>query len=165
MTFSLVVAMSRGGVIGRQGGLPWRLPRDLKRFRHLTWANRSSWAARPTRPWAGPCRSGPTSSSPGKAISRRKVALSPGPRNRRSRWPGRRTCPEVMIIGGSEIYRAFLPLCDTIHLTVVKSEFAGDVTFPEKLLDSPEWEKIHEEEWPADARNPHDASYVVLRRR
>ncbi len=36
MTFSLIVAMSRTGVIGRQGGLPWRLPRDLKQFRHLT---------------------------------------------------------------------------------------------------------------------------------
>ena len=70
-----------------------------------------------------------------------------------------------MIIGGSQVYRAFLPLCDTVHLTVVKGDFIGEVTFPEQLLDSPEWEKIHEEEWPADARNPHDASYVILRRR
>ena len=74
-------------------------------------------------------------------------------------------CPEVMIIGGSQVYRAFLPLCDTVHLTVVNGDFIGEVTFPEQLLDSPEWEKIHEEQWFADARNPHDASYVVLRRR
>ena len=37
MKLSLVVAMSRDGLIGREGALPWRLPRDLKHFRQLTW--------------------------------------------------------------------------------------------------------------------------------
>ena len=37
MKLSLVVAMSRSGLIGSAGGLPWRLPRDLKHFRRLTW--------------------------------------------------------------------------------------------------------------------------------
>src|SRR4051812_42290706 len=33
---SLIVAMTRGGVIGRQGSLPWKLSADLKRFKSLT---------------------------------------------------------------------------------------------------------------------------------
>ncbi len=37
MNLALVVAMSRDGLIGREGALPWKLPRDLKHFRQLTW--------------------------------------------------------------------------------------------------------------------------------
>ena len=37
MKLALIVAMSRDGLIGREGALPWRLPRDLKHFRRLTW--------------------------------------------------------------------------------------------------------------------------------
>src|SRR6476659_7642980 len=33
---SLIVAMTRAGVIGRAGSLPWRLSADLKRFKSLT---------------------------------------------------------------------------------------------------------------------------------
>jgi len=40
--------------------------------------------------------------------------------------------------------------------------FTGDVFFPAAVLDSPEWDILHEERWPADAENPHDASYLVL---
>ena len=69
---------------------------------------------------------------------------------------------EAFIIGGSQVYEAFLPLKPTIHLTLVKGSFTGDVFFPEVLLDSPNWKVVHEEKWPADAENPHDASYLVL---
>ena len=41
---------------------------------------------------------------------------------------------EAMIIGGSEIYRAFLPRCGTIHLTLVEGSFEGDIFFPENPL-------------------------------
>ena len=37
MKLALIVAMSRDGLIGREGALPWSLPRDLKHFRRLTW--------------------------------------------------------------------------------------------------------------------------------
>jgi dihydrofolate reductase len=68
-----------------------------------------------------------------------------------------------LIIGGSQVYEAFLPLEPTIHLTLVEGAFTGDIFFPAAVLDSPEWEVLHEERWPADAENPHDASYLVLR--
>jgi hypothetical protein len=61
------------------------------------------------------------------------------------------------------VYEAFLPLEPTIHLTLVEGAFTGDVFFPAAVLDSPEWEVLHEEQWPADVENPHDATYLVLR--
>ena len=63
-----------------------------------------------------------------------------------------------MIIGGSEVYREFLPLGPTIHLTLVEGHFKGDVFFPAPILHSPDWQVIHEERWPADAANPHEAA-------
>ena len=70
-----------------------------------------------------------------------------------------------MIVGGGEVYRAFLPLCSKIHLTLVEGDFEGDAYFPVDLLGSPDWRTVHEERWEADERNPHDARYLVLMRR
>ena len=70
---------------------------------------------------------------------------------------------EAMIIGGSQVYEAFLPLQPTIHLTLVEGTFTGDVFFPVALLGSPAWAVLREEKWPADAENPHDARYLVLK--
>ncbi len=67
-----------------------------------------------------------------------------------------------MIIGGSQVYEAFLPLRPTIHLTLVEGAFTGDVFFPAVVFDSPAWQVLHEERWPADAENPHNARYLVL---
>jgi dihydrofolate reductase len=165
MRFSLVVAMSRGGVIGSQGGLPWRLPRDLKQFRQLT-LGKPIIMGRKTYESLGRPLPDRTNiiltrhedfQAEGCLVARTKEEAIARARQTNS--------PEVMIIGGSQVYRVFLPLCDTVHLTSVKSEVEGDVTFPEQLLDSPLWEKVHEEEWPADARNPHHATYFILQRR
>jgi dihydrofolate reductase len=67
-----------------------------------------------------------------------------------------------LIIGGSEVYREFLPVASTIHLTLVEGRFEGDVFFPAPLLHSPGWKVIHEERWPADAANLHEVTYMVL---
>ena len=71
----------------------------------------------------------------------------------------------AFIIGGSQVYEAFLPLGPTIHVTLVEGSFPGDTFFPAAVLDSPAWEVVHQERWPADAENPHDASYLILQPR
>ncbi len=165
MTFSLIVAMSRSGVIGRQGGLPWRLSRDLKWFRHLTLGKPIIMGRKTYETLGRPLPERTNIILTRQADFQAEGCLVARTKEQAIEIASETKSPEVMIIGGSQVYRAFLPLCDTVHLTVVKGDFIGDVTFPERLLDSPEWEKIHEEEWPADARNRHEASYVVLRRR
>jgi dihydrofolate reductase len=162
---SLIVAMSRGGLIGREGALPWRLPRDLKQFRHLTLGKPIIMGRKTFESLGRPLPERTNIILTRQDDFRAEGCLVARTKEQALELARKTNSPEVMIIGGSLIYRAFLPLCDTVHLTVVKSDFIGDVSFPERLLDSPDWEMIHEEDWPADTRNLHDASYYVLRRR
>lgn len=161
---SFVVAMSRSGLIGREGGLPWRLPRDLKHFRGLTWG-KPIIMGRKTHESIGRPLPGRTNI----VLTRRadyeaegcRVAGSVAEALDQARSTG---AEEAMVIGGAEVYRALLSHCETMYLTLVEGDFEGDVFFPGKPLDSPDWRIAHEESWPADEANPHDARYAVLER-
>jgi dihydrofolate reductase len=162
MDVSFVVAMTRDRVIGRDGALPWRLPRDLKHFRSLTWGKPMVMGRK-------------THESLGRALpGRLNIVLSRGefphpPEIQVARSieealdQARATgTDEVMVIGGGQVYEAFRPLCTRIHLTLVEGDFAGDTYFPFDPLD---WRTVHQERWDADDANPLDASYLVLERR
>lgn len=164
MKCSLVVAMSGDGLIGREGGLPWRLPRDLKHFKTLTWG-KPIVMGRKTHESLGRPLPGRTNI----VLTRQADYQAEGCRLARDRDEAlglaRGTgADEAMIIGGSEVFQAFLPLATTIYLTLVEGRFAGDVFFPTPIADAPGWRTVHEESWPADVKNPHDAVYRVLER-
>jgi dihydrofolate reductase len=157
--------MGQNGVIGQEGKLPWHLPGDLKRFRAITWGKpiimgrktfESLGRALPgrtnivlTRKSGYRAEGGRAAYSPSEALS---LAASIG-------------ATEVVVIGGSEVFRQLLPRCDKVYLTIVEGTFEGDVFMPVNLLDSPDWEVIHEERHPADARNPFGTRYRILLRR
>lgn len=69
---------------------------------------------------------------------------------------------EAMIIGGSYVYRAFLPRADRIYLTVIHGRFEGDTYFPG--FDRTLWDASAEPH-PADERNPHPYTFWTLTRR
>lgn len=165
MDVSFVVAMSRGRVIGRGGELPWRLPRDLKHFRALTWGKPIVMGRKTHESLGRPL--------PGRTniiLTRRPGFEAPGcwvvdsmdAALDQARAAG---ADELMVVGGGQVYRDFLPLCSKIHLTLVEGDFEGDTFFPVDLLSADEWRAVHEESWEADERNPHDARYLVLERR
>jgi dihydrofolate reductase len=162
---SAIAAIGRNGVIGREGKLPWHLPDDLKRFRAITWG-KPIIMGRKTFESLGRALPGRTNivltrkseyraegcvvvSSPPEALS---VAASGG-------------ATEAIIIGGSEVFRQFLPRCEKVYLTIVEREFQGDTFFPLDLRDDPDWDVVDEEYRPADPRNPFATRYQVLRRR
>ncbi len=162
MNVALIVAMSRDGLIGREGALPWRLSRDLKHFRRLTWG-KPIIMGRKTHEAIGRPLPGRTNI----ILTRQANLIARGcliaPDRSEALAQARATgSAEAFVIGGSQVYEAFLPLKPAIHLTLVEGSFSGDVYFPAVLLQSPEWEVVHEERWPADAENPHDATYLVL---
>ncbi|MBU2533567.1 MAG: dihydrofolate reductase, partial [Alphaproteobacteria bacterium] len=129
----IVVAAARNRVIGRQGGMPWQMPSDLRTFRRLTMGHpivmgRRTFQAigRPldgrtnivvTRDTGFNAEGIITARSLDEAIAH--AAAAPNLDDR------------VMIIGGGEIYQAALPLADTVHLTEIGAEPAGDTYFPE----------------------------------
>jgi dihydrofolate reductase len=161
---SFVVAMDRNRLIGRDGALPWRLPRDLKHFRKLTWGKPIVMGRKTYESIGRPL--------PGRrniVLSRGEVAGPPEVLVARSADEAleiahREGAAEAMIVGGGQVYEAFLDQCRTIHLTVVEGRFQGDTFFPFDPLASPDWRRARQERWPADADNPFDAEYVVLER-
>ena len=156
---TLVVAVADNGIIGRDGTLPWRLPDDLKRFKQTTLGKpvlmgRKTWDSI-GRPLPG----------------RRNIILSTRPGFTAAGadvFPtldaALHACagePEVMVIGGAEIYRVALPLASRIHLTRVHAAPEGD-TFLELPLDG--WRELSREDHPADDRHAHAFSFVTLER-
>jgi len=164
MRISLVVAMSRQRVIGKDGRLPWHLPRDLKRFREVTWG-KPVVMGRKTHESIGR----PLPGRPNLILTRQvdftaegcQVVHSPDEALEAASALG---ATELTVIGGRQVYEAFLPICRSIHLTLVEGTFDGDTVFPIDPLASPDWEVAFEEAWPADARNPFDATYRILNR-
>ncbi len=154
-----VVAVARNGVIGRKGDLPWRISSDLKRFKQITMGKpvimgRKTWESLPRRPLAGRLNIVITRhhdySAPGAVIAASvEEALA----------EARQTeAEEICVIGGSEIFQAFLPRADRLYLTEVELEPEGDAVFPP--LDFSEWLETSRE---THARAEGDDAGFVLR--
>jgi dihydrofolate reductase len=157
---SLIVAADERGGIGRDGGLPWHLPDDLRRFKTLTMGKpmvmgRRTWDSI-GRPLPGR-RSLVVSRQRGLEIHGAEVV---GSFEDALRAAGE--VPEVCVIGGAELYRAALPNADVVHLTRVHSTVEADTFLPP--LDPAEWEQVNCERHAADERHAHAFSYVTLRR-
>jgi dihydrofolate reductase len=158
---SLVVAADERGGIGRDGGLPWHLPEDLKRFKALTMGKpivmgRRTWASigrpLPGRRSLVVSRQGALAIDGAEVVDSLEAALRAA-----------RDAPETCVIGGAEIYRATLPLADRIHLTRVHATVDADTFLPP--LDPAAWEQVACERHAADPRHAHAFSFIELRRR
>jgi dihydrofolate reductase len=166
---SLIVARSQNGVIGDKGALPWRLPRDLKRFRAVT-MGKPLIMGRATRDSIGRSLDGRAniilSRDPhydrvdGGVVARsidQALALAQAELEKTD-------VDEVMVIGGESIFRAFSPICARIYLTTVQTVLNGDRYFPRSILEGPAWRVKEREEWPADAKNPSGVVFEVWER-
>lgn len=141
---SLVVAVSRNNVIGIDGGLPWRLPEDLRKFKSITMGKpmimgratyESIGRALPGRRSIVLTRqAGFTAAGCEIASSREEALMIAG------------DVDEVMVIGGGTVYEQFLPDADRIYLTRVDADIDGDTWFPE--IDRDEWRVIDSQAFP-----------------
>ena len=158
---SIIVATDERGAIGRDGGLPWRLPDDLKRFKALTMGKpvvmgRKTWDSigRPL---------------PGRhniVVTRQggfEVAGATVVNSIEDAFAAAGDVPEICIIGGAEIYRLALARTDLIHLTRVHATVPADTYFPE--LAPADWDETVCEEHPADERHAFAYQCVELRRK
>lgn len=127
-----VVAMARGGAIGRANALPWRLPEDLKRFKALTLGHaivmgRKTWESI-GRPLPGRT-SIVISRDPGwtAAGALRVTDLDTACAEARAAHPGR----TVMVIGGAQIYALAVPQARLLHVTEIDIDVPdADAFFP-----------------------------------
>ncbi len=161
---TIIVACSRTGVIGHKGAIPWHLPADLKRFRQLTWGKPLLMGRRTFESIGRPL--------PGRlniVITRHQqyrpagVVIADSP-DQAIKIARNETSDEAMIIGGSEIYRHFLPVCSTIHLTLVEGDFEGDTFFPIDQIQPPDWILLQQERPPDEPFQPIAWEYQILTR-
>lgn len=154
---SFVVAVSRNGVIGREGGLPWHISSDLKRFKEITMGKpvvmgRKTWDSLPKKPLPG---------RPNIVITRQEGFSAPGAAVAGSAEEAIALCAaaaEIAVIGGGEIYRMFWPKVDRLYLTAVDMAVDGDTRFPE--LRAGEWREVARE---VHQPGPNDSAGFVLR--
>ncbi len=157
---TLVVAMTPAGVIGRDNALPWHLPDDLRRFKALTMGKPIVMGRRTFESIGRPL--------PGRrniVLSRCAAQLPEGLILARD-WPAALAAagdaPEIMVIGGAEIYALALPWARRVHQTVVDADVDGDARFPP--LDEREWREVERSEHAADERHAHAMTYRILER-
>ena len=131
MRIALVAAVARGGVIGRDGGLPWRLPEDMAHFRDVTMGHpvvmgRRTWESLPERfrPLPGR-RNVVLTRDPGWSADGAERAASLEEALRRLEGESR-----VSVIGGGEVFAAALPLADELLMTEIDTDVEGDMFFP-----------------------------------
>jgi dihydrofolate reductase len=125
---SIIVARARNGVIGRDNGLPWHLPEDLRHFRATTLGHPVVMGRR-------------TFESIGRPLpGRRNIVLSreagwshPGCERAGSLSEALALCaaqPEVFVIGGAQVYTEALGVADRLLVTEVDVDADGDARFP-----------------------------------
>jgi dihydrofolate reductase len=121
MIISLVVAIAENGVIGRNGGLPWQLPSDLKTFRRVTMGKPVIMGRRTFQslrePLAGRDNivvSRDDGFRPEGAIVERDFASALA---RAKACAEARDVDEIMVIGGTDVFREALPLARFIYKT------------------------------------------------
>lgn len=164
MLRSLIVALTPRGVIGRAGGLPWRLSADLQRFKRLTMGHHLLMGRK-------------TYDSIGRPLpGRTSIVITRDPAQLRNRLPvGVLVAAsveeafalaaeesEAFLIGGGEIFREALTSCDRVYATWVDAEVDGDTFFP--AFPTNEWQLISEELVPSDEKNDFSTRFCVYER-
>jgi dihydrofolate reductase len=161
MIHSLVVAMDRQRVIGRDNRLPWHLPADLAYFKRVTLGHPVIMGRR-------------TWESIGKPLPGRLNIVVSGNRDYRApgalvvhsldeAWRAAGDADEACVIGGTSLFAEALAVADRIHLTEVDAEVDGDTWFP--AFDRSAWNEREIARHAADERHAHAFRIVVLERR
>ena len=161
MKVSLIVAVGRRNEIGKDGQMPWHLPADLRHFKRNT-LGKSVLMGRKTL------------EAIGRALpERRNLVLT---RDAGFRAEGCETVtsldaalelvsgePELMVIGGGEVYRLAWARTDRIYLTRIHADVEGADTFFPEIQDG-RWREVSREDHRADEKNPFDYSFLLLER-
>lgn len=161
MKIVLVAAVAENNVIGRNGGLPWRLKSDLAHFRALT-INKPVVMGRKTYESIGKPLDRRTNIVITRDVKFAAVGALTAPSFEAAldlarADAARRGADEVMIIGGSDVFAAALPLADRLEITRVHASPEGDTFFPP--IDPEVWRQVESK---AHRAGPHDSASFTL---
>ncbi|MDQ6955310.1 MAG: type 3 dihydrofolate reductase [Mariprofundaceae bacterium] len=160
MKLSLIWAMDRNRVIGKNNTLPWKLPADMQWFRKQTMGKPILMGRKTFESIGRPL--------PGRmnlVLSRQRGLSIAGCTVVHSLQEARDAVAdstEMMVIGGAEIYALLLPHADSLYITHVEDSFDGDTWFPR--FNSAAWRQILDESHPSDEKNTAPYRFEVWER-
>ena len=141
-SLSAVVAVGRGGAIGRAGTLAWESAEDMAHFRRVTTGHAIILGA---ATWADIGR--PLPKRQMIVVSRRALDLPEGVHLCADPAAALRLARELdpypMLVGGSQLYRALLDECARVWLTRIDAEVPGADAFFDPL-DPRVWQEVAE---------------------
>lgn len=165
MKKALIVAMAENGVIGCNNTLPWHLPEDLRYFKKVT-MGKPIIMGRKTFDSIGRALPGRTNI----VISRQADLVLPDGVLQASSIEAavaiaesvcvKTNIDELMVIGGEEIYRLFMPMATRLYLTKVHAKVDGDAFFSAYKKD--EWKLLSQQDYQASENNPYAYSFCIL---
>lgn len=157
MSLSLIVAMTKNRVIGKDNQMPWHLPADLAWFRQNTTGKPVIMGRK-------------TFESIGRPLPKRtNIVLSRQPfeydgviwkDSLESAVDFVCDSEEIMLIGGGQLFNEYVSKADRLYLTEIQTELDGDTFFPSINWD--EWHIEFEQYRPADEQNPYDCRFLIL---
>jgi dihydrofolate reductase len=159
----LIAAVAKNQVIGKDNQLIWKLSADLKRFKNLT-SGHYILMGRKTFESLGK----PLPNRTHLIVSRDSAFQAPeGHYSFQSIEEAIIFCNKIgveklFIIGGGQIYRETIRLCDQLEITEVNAMPDGDTYFPE--IDSAIWEEVEREEFAADEKNEFPYAFVTYKK-
>lgn len=159
---SIVVAMDKNRVIGKDNQLPWHLPADLAFFKKVTMGKVIVMGRK-------------TYESIGRPLPGRKNIILT--KNKNYVVDGcnvihsiddiftleKTEAEEICVIGGAEIFNEVLTSVDRLYITLIDDEFSGDTYFP--ALNESDWELVSKEKGPKDEKNRYDYYFTIYTRR
>jgi len=158
---TLIVAVARNGVIGRNGKLPWRLPEDLAFFKRTTMGSPIIMGRRTWESIGRPL--------PGRrniVVSRSNEFTAPGAEVAADLDAALALCAgtaEAFVIGGAQLYAVALPRAQRLVITEIDADFEGDTYWPS--IDKAQWQETSREHQPPSGQRAFALDFVTYERR
>jgi dihydrofolate reductase len=160
MNISLIVAMAKNRVIGKNQQMPWYLSADLKKFKQITLGHPILMGRK-------------THESIGKVLPERKnIIISHNPHYQATgcdvfnhieeALKSLSHHEEIFVIGGAGLYQSMLPYASTLYLTEIHAEFSGDTYFPH--ISANEWQESARDDINNDSQVNFTYSFITLKR-
>ena len=158
MIISAIFAISENGVIGKDNGIPWKMPADIRRFKRIT-KGHSVIMGRYTYESVGR----PLKNRRNIIVSRKKGFAPEGCEVVSSLSEAIALCEgekEVFLVGGSGIYHEGFEkgFTNKIYKTIVHADIEGDVFL--NLPDESQWKITEVESHQADEKNEYAYTYI-----
>lgn len=160
---SIIVAVAKNNVIGKDNNLIWHLPEDLKRFKRITSGHTIIMGRK-------------TFESLGRVLPNRKHVIITNNLNYSVDDQNVEVINDIelidkyinseeecFVIGGASIYKILMSYANKMYVTQIDKEFEGDVYFPK--IDEKQWLVAKKENGITNKKNPYKYEYITYVRK